>query len=81
VRFSPARLANPLSSDDHEARTARLNDEVNLNVFDTSFSRKQVEIFEADKRRSERVRFEQWKRRPWPAKTKNWPVALFRREL
>jgi cardiolipin synthase len=62
-------------------RSFRLNDEVNLNVFDAGFSKRQMEIFEADKQRSELMTFEKWKRRPWHEKTKNWLVALFRREL
>jgi cardiolipin synthase len=70
-----------VGSTNFDNRSFRLNDEVNLNVFDAGSSRRQAEIFEADKRRSELVTLEQWERRPLREKTKNWLVALFRREL
>jgi cardiolipin synthase len=70
-----------VGSTNFDNRSFRLNDEVNLNVFDADFSRRQAEIFEADKRRSERLTFEQWRQRPWHEKAKNWLVARFRREL
>jgi cardiolipin synthase len=70
-----------VGSTNFDNRSFQLNDEVNLNVFDAAFSRRQAELFEADKRRSELVTFEQWEERPWHEKTTSWLVALFRREL
>lgn len=45
-------------------RSFRLNDKTNLNVFGTRFARSQVKIFEQDRRKSERITLEAWRRRP-----------------
>jgi len=49
-------------------RSFRLNDEANLNVLDTTFAAEQIAMFEEDLKRSKRVTYAQWKRRPWHVK-------------
>jgi cardiolipin synthase A/B len=70
-----------VGSTNFDNRSFQLNDEVNLNVFDRDFSKKQEEIFEADKQRSKLVTYEEWKARPWYQKASGWFVALFREDL
>ena len=70
-----------VGSTNFDNRSFQLNDEVNLNVFNTSFSETQAKIFEMDKQRSKLVTYEQWKERPWYQKVSNWLAAAFRKEL
>jgi len=46
-----------------DSRSFRLNDEANLNVLAADFAAEQTRIFEADKKLSREVRFEDWKHR------------------
>jgi cardiolipin synthase len=41
-----------VGSANFDNRSLRLNDEANMNVFDSGFARRQIAVFEADKRRS-----------------------------
>ena len=70
-----------VGSTNFDNRSFQLNDEVNLNVFDASFSETQAKIFEMDKQRSRLMTYEQWKARPWYQKGSSWLAAVFRREL
>jgi cardiolipin synthase len=70
-----------LGSTNFDNRSFRLNDEVNLNVFDPAFAAQQTRIFEQDLRRSERFHYEDWKQRPWYQQGFNWFARGFRREL
>lgn len=48
-----------------DGRSFRINDEMNVNVFDEGFALEQIRIFEQDKQRSKLVTYKQWKRRPF----------------
>ena len=45
-------------------RSFRLNDEANLNIYDTLFAEQQTRIFEEDLRHSRQVTFDTWSNRP-----------------
>ena len=70
-----------LGSTNFDNRSFRLNDEVNLNVFDRAFAAQQTRIFERDLRRSQRFRYEDWKHLSWYQKGLDWFARGFRREM
>lgn len=51
-------------STNFDNRSFRLNDEANLNIYDSGFAKEQVAVFEADLARSRRVTLAQWQNRP-----------------
>ena len=53
-----------VGSTNFDNRSFALNDEANLNVFDAAFAARQVEVFEQDLERAQRVTLEQWRNRP-----------------
>ena len=53
-----------VGSTNFDNRSFRLNDEANLNIFDESFARAQVEVFAEDRARSRQVTLEAWRDRP-----------------
>jgi cardiolipin synthase len=59
-----------VGSTNFDNRSFRLNDEVNLNIYDPELARQQVEWFETDKSRSRRIGIEEWQRRPLTEKLK-----------
>jgi cardiolipin synthase len=70
-----------LGSTNFDNRSFRLNDEVNLNVFDERFAAQQTRVFAQDLKHSRRVYYADWKERPWYQKGVNWFARGFRREL
>jgi cardiolipin synthase len=58
-----------------------LNDEASLNIFDEKFARRQVEIFEHDLARSNRVTLGQWRSRPFAEKVWEHAAALLGPQL
>ena len=54
-----------VGSTNFDTRSFKLNDEANLNVFDSSFARELTTVFENDLRNSKRVSLAQWENRPW----------------
>jgi cardiolipin synthase len=52
-----------VGSTNFDNRSFRINDEANLNIVNEAFAKKQAAIFEADKAKSRRMTFEQWKAR------------------
>jgi cardiolipin synthase len=53
-----------VGSTNFDPRSFELNDEANLNVFDSSFALQQIVVFERDLALSRRLTFAQWKDRP-----------------
>ena len=51
-------------STNFDERSFRLNDEANLNIYDATFAKEQVGVFEADLSKSKRITLEMWKARP-----------------
>ena len=57
-----------VGSTNFDDRSFRLNDEANLNIYDTKFAKEQVAIFEADIANSRRMTLAMWEARPWREK-------------
>ena len=70
-----------VGSTNFDARSFRLNDEANLNVYDEPFAQMQTDSFNADLAKSRRISYEQWKARPWQEKLKEHAAALFSSQL
>jgi len=70
-----------VGSTNFDARSFRLNDEANLNVYDEPFAQMQTDSFNADLAKSRRISYEQWKARPWQEKLKERAAALFSSQL
>ncbi len=58
------KLLVSVGSTNFDNRSFRLNDEANLNVFDTAFAERQTQVFEDDLKRSRRITYAQWEARP-----------------
>lgn len=70
-----------VGSTNFDDRSFRLNDEASLNIFDEKFARRQVEIFEHDLARSNRVTLGQWRSRPLAEKAWEHAAALLGPQL
>ena len=57
-----------VGSTNFDNRSFRLNDEANLNVYDTRFAEEAVKVFDADWAKSTPITFEAWSQRPWREK-------------
>jgi len=58
-------IMTTVGSTNFDARSFGLNDEANLNVYDTSFAARMQAVFEEDMKRSRRVTYDMWRTRPW----------------
>ena len=58
------KLLVSVGSTNFDNRSFRLNDEANLNVFDTGFAERQSDIFEDDLRRARQMTYAEWLNRP-----------------
>jgi len=65
-----------VGSTNFDARSFKLNDEANLNIYDREFARSQVAIVEADIAKSQQVTLDAWLHRPWPEKLIEKAVPL-----
>jgi cardiolipin synthase len=70
-----------VGSTNFDNRSFRLNDEANLNVLDAGFARRQIEVFEADLRRADRVTLDAWRGRPWREKLVEHAASLLGAQL
>ena len=70
-----------VGSTNFDNRSFRLNDEANLNVFDHAFALEQIRVFEEDKRRSKRIRLQDWIDRTWSEKVMEHAAGLLRSQL
>jgi cardiolipin synthase len=59
-----------VGSTNFDDRSFQMNDEANLNIYDASFARQQIAIFEQDLKKARRITYEQWLNRP--LKEKAW---------
>ena len=64
-----------VGSTNFDTRSFKLNDEANLNVFDTAFAREQTAVFENDLRQSRQITLEEWERRPLTQKSVEFLAA------
>ena len=74
-------LWSSVGSTNFDARSFRLNDEANLNVYDPEFARKQTETFDADLKNARQITYQQWEARPWHEKLKERGASLFSSQL
>ena len=70
-----------VGSTNFDSRSFRLNDEANLNIYDRGFAQRQIADFEKDLKRSRRITYEEWKKRPWYQKAAEHVVAFFEPQL
>jgi cardiolipin synthase A/B len=70
-------LMASVGSTNFDVRSFRLNDEANLNIYDTAFASRQTRVFEADLKLSRRITLEAWKTRPLTDKLHEHALALF----
>jgi len=70
-----------IGSTNFDNRSFRLNDEINLAVYDREIGRRLEEIFEKDLIRSRPYSLEQWRARPLKERLTEFLVLPFRREL
>jgi cardiolipin synthase A/B len=53
-----------VGSTNFDARSFRLNDEANLNIYDSNFARRQIDIFQQDLLLSRKISLTEWQHRP-----------------
>jgi cardiolipin synthase len=70
-----------IGSANFDERSFRLNDEANLNVFDSAFAAQQISIFQQDVEHSTLVTLEQWRSRPMWQKLTDWLASTLRVQL
>ncbi len=70
-----------VGSSNFDTRSFRLNDEANLNVYDSTFAAEQVQTFEQDKKKSRQITLEEWQQRPWTEKLHERLAGLLRSQL
>ena len=70
-----------VGSTNFDARSFRLNDEANLNAFDTDLASEQARVFDADKRLCKQVSLRQWQTRPWREKALERCASLLRSQV
>jgi len=58
-----SKLAS-VGSTNFDSRSFRLNDEANLNVYDHAFAERLEDVFENDLKRSKKITYDAWKKRP-----------------
>ncbi len=74
-------LWSSVGSTNFDSRSFRLNDEANLNVYDTGFAVRQAADFEADLKRSRRITLEEWANRPWTERAMEKMMGLVSSQL
>jgi len=70
-----------VGSTNFDNRSFRLNDEANLNVYDPTFARAQIDVFERDLVHSRRVTYEEWRATPWWQRLEERAAALIEAQL
>ncbi|MDB5886768.1 MAG: phospholipase D/Transphosphatidylase [Polaromonas sp.] len=70
-----------VGSTNFDDRSFRLNDEANLNMYDSQFAAQQTAIFEADLQRARLVTYEAWASRPLKEKLMERLALLLRSQL
>jgi cardiolipin synthase len=70
-----------VGSTNFDARSFRLNDEANLNIYDAAFAARQTEVFEQDLQKSRRVTLQDWQNRPLSEKLSEKLASLLNSQL
>ena len=74
-------LMTTVGSTNFDARSFSLNDEANLNIYDTEFARRMQTVFENDIKRSRRMTLDRWRNRPWQERIEEWFAEPFSSQL
>lgn len=64
-----------------DERALRLNDEANINFYDARLARRQIQLFEADIKRSSLYTISQWEQRTVTEKVTDWLSSLLRSQI
>lgn len=70
-----------IGSANFDARSVRLNDELNINLYGEHFVGEHIQVFERDLEKSKQLTLEAWKERPWSIKLKDASARLLRHHL
>ena len=70
-----------VGSSNFDDRSFRLNDEVNVNIYDEGIAKQMEAMFEEDLARSEEIKLRPWLRRPRFARVKEWAAGMFKPQL
>ena len=70
-----------VGSTNFDNRSFRLNDEANLNIYDTDFAKQQVAIFEDDLKASNTVTLAEWQDRPLRERVMEHVASLLSSQL
>ena len=70
-----------VGSTNFDNRSFELNDEANLNVYDREFGARMIEVFEQDLKRSRRITYEEWRKRPLMQRIKEKVMAPFASQM
>jgi cardiolipin synthase len=70
-----------VGSTNFDNRSFRINDEANLNVFDSALALRQIEIFDADWKKSKPVTLDMWQQRPLREKLFEHITSVLRSQL
>ncbi|HET9485547.1 MAG TPA: phospholipase D-like domain-containing protein, partial [Xanthomonadales bacterium] len=70
-----------VGSTNFDNRSFELNDEANLNVYDREFGARMTEVFEQDLKRSRRITWEAWRKRPLMQRIKEKVMSPFASQM
>jgi cardiolipin synthase len=70
-----------VGSTNFDNRSFSVNDEANLNVYDSEFARQQSAVFAQDLKESRRISLEEWENRPWREKLIEHASAILGSQL
>ncbi|MFN3663814.1 cardiolipin synthase [Yoonia sp.] len=70
-----------IGSTNFDERSFRLNDEANLNIFDTPFAEAKTDIFAQDLARSRQITLAEWQNRPLLQRSSDWAWSWFRAQF
>ncbi len=74
-------LFSVLGSSNFDARSAQINEELDLTVLDSEFSQRLEQAFERDLQRSKTYSLEEFNRRSWLERLTEWAVLPFHSQL
>jgi len=70
-----------VGSTNFDNRSFELNDEANLNIYDRKFGARMTEVFEQDLKRSKRITYEAWRKRPLSQRVREKLLAPFTSQM
>ena len=79
--FTVDGLLSSVGSTNFDNRSFRLNDEANLNIYDSTFAAAQTAQFEVDLKRSKRITLDAWRDRPLREKAMEHLASLLATQL